>query len=114
MPLICSSARLANSFIGGMFFNICLPPSRKLANKLPDSILAKWLFNAPTFSEIDMSLSLRITSMSLCISPAWFNASKAIPAVMAPSPITETTFLFLPSFSAATAKPSAAEIEVLE
>lgn len=57
---------------------------------MPESSCARWLFSAPTFSEIDISLSLRITSMSGLMSPAWFMASKAIPAVMAPSPITQT------------------------
>ena len=37
-----------------------------------------------------------------------------MPAVIAPSPITATVLRFNPSFSAATDKPKAAEIEVLE
>jgi hypothetical protein len=61
-----------------------------------------------------MSLSLRITSrlMSSC-TPALFSASKAMPAVIAPSPITAMACgraLVL----AASAMPSAAEIEVDE
>ena len=48
------------------------------------------------------------------MSPAWFKASNAIPAVIAPSPITATTLRFLASCSAATAKPNAADIDVLE
>ena len=52
--------------------------------------------------------------MSLLMSPAWFIASNAIPAVIAPSPITATTLRFLPSCSAATAIPSAALIDVDE
>ncbi len=61
-----------------------------------------------------MSLSFSTTSRSFGSEPAWFSASKAMPAVSAPSPITATTRRFSPSFSAATAIPSAALIEVLE
>ena len=100
--------------MGGIPLSMRLLPSRNPVYKLPDNNLAKWLLSAPTFSEIDISLSFKITNMSLPISPAWFSASNAIPAVMAPSPITATTLRFCPSFLAATAKPSAAEIEVLE
>lgn len=38
--------------------------------------------------------------------PALFSASYAIPPVMAPSPITDTTWLFFPSMSLATAIPA--------
>jgi hypothetical protein len=41
-----------------------------------------------------------------------FNPSKAKPPVMAPSPITATTFLFSPFIRAAIAIPNAAEMEV--
>ena len=70
--------------------------------------------SAPTFSEIDMSLSFRttITLASACL--ALFSASKAMPAVIAPSPITATTRRSLPAARAATAMPMAAEIEVDE
>ena len=53
-----------------------------------------------------MSRSLR--------APALFMASYAMPADMAPSPITAMTLCFLPSRSRATAMPSAAEIDVEE
>jgi hypothetical protein len=46
--------------------------------------------------EIDMSLSLRITSMLAFTSGAWFSASKAMPAVSAPSPITAIALRSLP------------------
>ena len=74
---------------------------------------ARWLFNAPTFSEIDISLSFRITNISVCNAPAWFKASNAIPAVIAPSPITQTVLRPAFSFSAATAihKPALIEVE---
>jgi hypothetical protein len=72
------------------------------------------LFNAPTFSEMDMSLSLRITSRLASMAPALLSASNAIPAVIAPSPITATTRRSSPARRAATAMPSAAPMEVLE
>ena len=48
--------------------------------------------SAPTFSEIDIRLSFSTTRMfgSGFRSPAWFSASNAMPAVIAPSPITAT------------------------
>ena len=47
--------------------------------------------------------------------PAWFNPSKAIPPVRAPSPITAICCLSCSPFNLlATAMPSAAEIEVEE
>ena len=61
-----------------------------------------------------MSLSLRTTSRLVLRAPALSSASQAMPAVMAPSPITATTLRASPFSSAATAMPSAALIEVLE
>ena len=63
-----------------------------------------------------MSLSLSTTSWSTSSEPAWLSASKASPALIAPSPITATARRALaPSFwRAAIAMPSAAEIDVLE
>jgi hypothetical protein len=61
-----------------------------------------------------MSLSLRITSRSVCDTPALFSASNAMPALIAPSPITATAFSVSPFSRAATAMPSTAEIEVDE
>ena len=61
-----------------------------------------------------MSLSLRITSTLGLRWPPWLNASKAIPAVIAPSPITAICFLSgIFSFDAI-AIPNIALIEVLE
>ena len=69
--------------------------------------------SAPTGSEIDMSLSLRITSRSRT-APALLSASNAMPALIAPSPITATTRRDSPLRRAAAAMPSAAEIDVDE
>ncbi|MNO80210.1 hypothetical protein D3C76_714070 [compost metagenome] len=52
--------------------------------------------------------------MSACTSEAWFSASKAMPAVSAPSPITATDLRLEPCIRAAMAMPRAALIEVLE
>ena len=66
-----------------------------------------------------MPLSLNTTSRFGSTSPPWFSASNAMPAVIAPSPITATTLRGAspPSFFSrwlAMAMPSAAEIEVDE
>ena len=60
-----------------------------------------------------MSLSLRMTSRSAPL-PALFSASNAMPALIAPSPITATTWRASPLSLAACAMPSAAEIDVDE
>src|SRR6185437_7094658 len=69
---------------------------------------------APTGGAIDISLSLRMTISRPLRAPALFMASYAMPADMAPSPITAMTLCFFPSRSRATAMPSAAEIDVEE
>ena len=57
-------------------------------------------------------LSFRIMSMLLGVADALFNPSNANPPLMAPSPIMATTWRdSSPFFSAATAMPSAADIE---
>ena len=65
-----------------------------------------------------MSLSFSTTSRSACEpacgTPALFSASKAMPAVMAPSPMMATALRAEPCCLAAMAMPSAAEIEVDE
>ncbi len=61
-----------------------------------------------------MSLSLSTTSMSASVSPAWLSASKAMPAVMAPSPITATVRRSRPCRREAMAMPRPALMEVLE
>ena len=69
----------------------------------------------PTGGEIDMSLSLRMTSSGTSSStPPLFSASNAMPAVIAPSPMTAMPMAFSPLSLLATAMPSAAEIDVLE
>ena len=78
-------------------------------------ISVRYSFKAPTFGSMPMQLSFRMMSISVSATPAWFIPSKARPAVMAPSPITATTFLsFSPLYFAAIAIPNAAEIEVEE
>jgi hypothetical protein len=62
---------------------------------------------------IDMLLSFRITSRSLSELPALLRASKARPPVMLPSPMIATTWWSWSSRSRISAKPTAAEIEVL-
>ena len=57
----------------------------------PVMILFRWSEIAPTLGEIDISLSLRMTSKFFLRAPALFNASQTIPAVKAPSPMTTTT-----------------------
>ena len=52
--------------------------------------------------------------MSASTSEAWLSASKAMPAVSAPSPITATDLRSLPCRRAAMAMPRAALMEVLE
>ncbi len=75
----------------------------------------KYSFKAPTFGSMLMQLSFKMISMSVSATPAWFIASKAIPAVIEPSPITATDFLSVsPLYLAAMAIPRAAEIEVEE
>jgi hypothetical protein len=57
----------------------------------PDISRARYLFSAPTGGEIDMSLSLRMTSRLASATPALLSASKAMPADIAPSPMMATT-----------------------
>ena len=64
---------------------------------------------------MDMSLSFRITSKFVFMAPALFKASNAIPALMAPSPITGYyTPVSFPPAGDATAIPRAALMEVLD
>ncbi len=95
-------------------FIIFLPPSRILFSVRLAIRRASMRGSAPTFSLIDIWLSLRMTSMSGSTSPPWFSASNAMPAVIAPSPITATTLRWSPLRCAAMAMPSAAEIDVEE
>ena len=47
--------------------------------------------SAPTFGEIDMPLSFRMTTIGVPRPPAWETASNATPPVIEPSPMTATT-----------------------
>ena len=114
MPLACSSQRLKKRPASDCLGMARLARSRQLLSVRLASRRASILVNAPTFSLIDMPLSLRITSMSGSMSPPWFMASKAMPAVIAPSPITDTILRLSPRRWLAMAMPSAAEIEVEE
>ena len=67
---------------------------------------------APTGGAIDMSLSFSTTIRRESIEPALFRASKAMPALIDPSPMTAITWFFPPLRSRATDMPSPAEIEV--
>ena len=66
----------------------------------------------PTFLSIDISLSFKIIIIFLFRYPKWFIASKAIPPVIEPSPITETTLKSSLFISLAHAIPSPTEIDV--
>ena len=120
MPFQCSSQRLTN-FAAGLCLSPSsfLPPSRiALSVRLPVR-RPSMRVTPPTFSEIDIWLSLRITSRlgstepgSAPMPPAWASASNAMPAVIAPSPITATTLRSSPARCSAIAMPSAAEMLV--
>ena len=77
-------------------------------------ISVKYSLSAPTLGSMLMQLSFKIISTSLSATPAWFIASKAMPAVMEPSPIMATDFLFSFLYLAAIDIPKAAEIDVEE
>ena len=69
--------------------------------------------NAPTLGSIDIPLSFKTTNKFASFSkPAWLIPSKAIPAVIAPSPITETTLFDFFESLLAMAMPSPEEIDV--
>ena len=71
------------------------PPSRsaRARHSLGFSlILLKYRDSAPTLGAIDMPLSFSTTTSGVPKPPAWPIASNATPPVMAPSPITATTF----------------------
>ena len=67
---------------------------------------------APTFFDIDISLSLRTTMRFFTRSRVLFIPSKASPPVSDPSPSTAMTFSPPPPMSLAAAIPRAAEIDV--
>ena len=86
--------------------------------KLPLIKRARYLFSAPTGGLMDMSLSLRMTSRSPirppCETPALFSASKAMPAVIEPSPMMATARRSSPLSLAAIAMPCGPEMLVDE
>ena len=59
-----------------------------------------------------LSLSFKTTIRSSSMPPAWFSASKAMPAVMAPSPMTATTLRLFFRMRSAAASPAPKETEV--
>ena len=63
---------------------------------------------------MDMSLSFKMTKILAPATPALFSASKAMPAVMAPSPMMATAWRLSPFCCAAMAMPKAAEMLVDE
>ena len=67
---------------------------------------------APTGFAIDISLSFKTTIIFVFEVPALFIASYAIPALIAPSPITAITLSDLLDSLLAIAIPSADEIDV--
>ena len=67
---------------------------------------------APTGLAIDISLSFNMTIILVLDAPALFIASYAIPALIAPSPITAITFEVLFANLFASAIPNAEDIEV--
>ena len=75
-------------------------------------ILAKYALIAPTGFAIDISLSFKITINLVLLDPALFIASYAIPALIAPSPITAITLSDLFDNLFAMAIPRADDIDV--
>ena len=86
--------------------------SLKLKYILPENNFAKYDFIAPTGLAIDILLSFKITINFVLESPALFMASYAMPALIAPSPITAITSSDLLESLLAVAIPNAAEIDV--
>src|SRR5690606_25518670 len=75
---------------------------------------ARYADRPPTGGAIDMSLSFRMTISRLPACAALFIASYAMPADIAPSPMTAMALPGAPDSLLAVAKPSAAEMEVDE
>jgi len=75
----------------------------------------RYSFKPPTLGSIAILLSFRMTNRLESYTPALLRASKAIPPVIEPSPITATLCRPVsPLIFAAIAMPKAAEIEVEE
>ena len=75
------------------------------------SLSCRW--SMPTLAAMDMSLSFTTTTRGTSACPASFSASKAMPPVSAPSPISATATPSSPRSFMARAMPSAAEMEVV-
>ncbi len=97
----------------GVTFNIFSTSSLTLLTVEFFIIADKCLDIPPTFSSIDISLSFNITIIFVFIYPIWLRASKAIPPVIDPSPIIETTEKSSPFISLAHAIPLPTDIDVL-
>ena len=69
---------------------VCLISSLRPLMNSPVIILLRWAERAPTFFEMDISLSFNTTMISLFRCPAWLSASKDMPPVREPSPMTAT------------------------
>ena len=112
-----SSSCLVNlntcSPIEGMFLIRLLISAFMRVTLWPVMILLRYDESAPTFGEMDISLSFRIIMKFFSRSPTQLSPSNAIPAVMEPSPITATTLAFSPLRHLASAIPAPAEIDVL-
>ena len=93
-------------------FKVSFTPLFSLRYFLFVLIPSRYFATPPTFFDMEHSLSLSIIIRLDLSVPALLSASSAIPPVMAPSPITATTFSSLPKRSLEAAKPRAAEIEV--
>ena len=113
--MVCRSMSLATSQRCGTGLSTRLLISRAQLKALVETILARFLESAPAGGEMEQSLSLTITRSFTPFfqTPASLSASIAIPPVSAPSPITAMAQRSRsPAKWAATAMPSAAEIEV--
>ena len=76
---------------------------------------SRYSFNPPTLGSMAMLLSFKITKRLELYTPALFNASKAMPPVIEPSPIMAMFWRSSSPFSLeAIAIPNAAEMEVEE
>ena len=75
----------------GSFVSFSSTPSR--ASHRPGSSRTRFMYrdNAPTFGEIDMPLSFKMTTIGVPSPPACDTASNATPPVIEPSPMTATT-----------------------
>ena len=97
---------------GSLESSFCVPRLTRMYHGWMRTVV-RYRGNAPTFLEIDILLSLRITMKFLLKRPALLTASKASPPVKEPSPMTAMVWLLSPLSSLALAMPNAAEMDVL-